>query len=160
MRVMSTSSSPAGGCDTRAPALDASGLASARIALTLDTAAAPDWIGAPIRVTRPVRYSLYRGSDGWSLGQREWNTATLRFNTIQPVSGPFLSAAAGGIRFPYYDSSGAALPLPVVDPRAIALIRFDLRGQTAQVVRAVGAAGPLAPRIDSTSTAVLLRNRR
>ena len=160
MRIVSVASANAGRCDARGPALDASSAATPRVTLTLDSAATSDWIGAPLRITRPIRYSLYRGSDGWSLGAREWNTTTLRFNTIQPLSGPFLSASAGGMRFTYFDSVGSALASPVGDPSAIALIRLDFRGQTAQAARIVGAAGPVAPRTDSSSTFVFLRNRR
>jgi hypothetical protein len=160
MQITGVAPARAGPCHSLGPTLDATSAATPRVSLTLENSASADWIGTPIRVTRPVRYSLYRGSDGWSLGAREWNTTTLHFNTIQPVSGPFLSAAAGGMRLTYFDSTGAALTSPVGDPRAIALIRVDLRGQTSQAVRALGAAGPLATRVDSSSTSVLLRNRR
>ena len=66
---------------------------AARVVITLDAGPQPkSMIGAPVRFTRPVRYSLYRAADGdWYLGEREWNPTTVRFNTIQPVSGPFLS---------------------------------------------------------------------
>jgi hypothetical protein len=160
LRIATVASARVGPCDAHGPVLDATTVTSPRVALTLDTASTSNWIGAPLRVTRPTRYSLYRGSDGWSLGAREWNTTTLRFNTIQPLSGPFLSAAAGGVRFTYFDSIGATLASPVIDPRRIALIRLDFRGRTAQVARAVGAAGPMAQRMDSSSTFVFLRNRR
>ena len=160
LQIVSVAAAPAGQCDVRGPALDASSAASPRVAVTLDSGAIGDWIGAPLRVTRPIRYSLYRGSDGWSLGAREWNTTTLRFNTILPLSGPFLTATAGGMRFTYFDTTGSTLASPVADPRAIALIRLDLRGQTAQAVRVVGAAASVGKRTDSSSTFVLLRNRR
>jgi hypothetical protein len=160
LRIVRVASAHAGPCDARGPVLDATSLATPRVTLTLDSGATADWIGAPLRITRPIRYSLYRGSDGWSLGAREWNITTLRFNTIQPLSGPFLSASAGGVRFTYFDSVGSTLASPVVDPTAIALIRLDVRGQTAQAVRIVGAAGSPAQRTDSSSTFVFLRNRR
>ncbi len=49
-----------------------------------------------MRVTRPIRYSLYHASDGsWYLGARDWNDASARFNTIQPLAGPFRSPGAG-----------------------------------------------------------------
>jgi hypothetical protein len=160
MRITSVAAARAGMCNMLGPLLEATSAAAPRVALTLDSVSRSDWIGAPLRITRPIRYSLYRGSDGWSLGAREWNITTLRFNTIQPLSGPFLSASAGGLRFTYFDSVGSTLVSPVADPRAIALIRLDLRGQTAQAVRAIGAAGAVAQRTDSSSTFVLLRNRR
>lgn len=160
MRVMSVSSSHGGRCHPAGPALDAASLVTPRTVLMLDSIADAGWIGAPLRVTRPVRYSLYRSTDGWSLGEREWNTTTLRFNTVQPISGPYLSPSNGGIRFTYFDSTATPLPSPVVDPRAIAFIRVDVRGQTRNATRAVGAAGASVARVDSSSTVVLLRNRR
>jgi len=119
-----------------------------------------NFAGSVLRVTRPVRYSLYRGGDGrWYLGQRDWNVTSLRFNTIQPVSGPFASAASRGLVFQYVDSTGAALPTPVSDPRAIALIRVDLRGQSRNVMRAF-AGQAQGKSTDSVHVAVWLRNRR
>src|SRR6201989_1971924 len=67
--------------------------------------------GAVFRITRPVRYSFYRATDGrWYLGMRSWNVATAQLNTIQPVSGPYASGL-GGAHFEYFDQSGAMLPL-------------------------------------------------
>lgn len=81
-----------------------------------------------VRVTRPWRYSLYRAADGgWYLGAKEWNAALARFNTIQPVAGPLASASAGGLRFRYFDSLGAALPAVPPDLRRIAAIEVALR---------------------------------
>lgn len=108
-----------------------------------------------------MRYSLYRASDGdWYLGAREWNPVAVRFNTIQPVSGPFLSPSLGGLAFRYLDTLGSSLATPVVDTRAIALVRIELRGQTKNASRALSAAGPPGKRSDSLSLVVLLRNRR
>jgi hypothetical protein len=118
-------------------------------------------IGAPVRVTRPLRYSLYRGGDGaWYLGEKDWSTASGRFNTIQPVSGPFLSAAAGGLTFAYLDSAGASIAAPVVDPTSIAAIRITLRGQTRNVTRVLGSAASTGHRVDTATVTVLLHNRR
>jgi hypothetical protein len=81
-----------------------------------------------VRVTRPWRYSLYRASDGrWYVGAKEWNPALGRFNTIQPVAGPLVSASAGGLRFRYLDSLGAGLPVIPPDVRAIAAIEAGFR---------------------------------
>ncbi|HEY9225576.1 MAG TPA: prepilin-type N-terminal cleavage/methylation domain-containing protein, partial [Gemmatimonadaceae bacterium] len=152
-RIMAATTAPSGQCAALGPTLSDSGRNVTRIALTLDSAPPRDWTGAPMRVTRVLRYSLYRSSDGsWNLGERDWNPATSRFNTIQPVSGPFLSAASGGLVFRYADSTGAPLATPVVDPRRIALIRFDLRGQTRQAPRVLTTRAVSAPRVDSTST--------
>jgi hypothetical protein len=116
----------------------------------------------PVRITRPVRYSLYRASDGqWYLGERDWNAASARFNTIQPVAGPFLSAASRGLALEYLDSAGASLASPVADTRAVALVRIQLTGLTRGVTRALGAAAAGLPRRGDTAViAVALRNRR
>ena len=80
------------------------------------------------RVTRPWRYSLYKSSDGgWYLGAKDWNPATVRFNTIQPVAGPLVSASAGGLRFRYLDSLGNALAAVPPDPARIASIEVGFR---------------------------------
>jgi len=118
-------------------------------------------IGLAVRVTRPVRYSLYRASDGaWYLGEKDWSTPAARFNTVQPVSGPFLSAASRGLVFTYLDSAGAAIAAPFADSVAIAAIRLSLSGQTKNVARVLSAAAPPARRIDSAVVTVLLHNRR
>jgi hypothetical protein len=86
---------------------------------------------APARVTRPWRYSLYRGSDGdWYLGAKDWNPATAKFNTIQPVAGPFLSASSGGLSFRYYDSTHALIASGAADPRGIALVEVTVRSDS------------------------------
>jgi len=61
--------------------------------------------------------------------------------------------------FEYADSTGAALPTPVSDPSAIALIRVDLRGQSRNVMRAF-AGQAQGKSTDSVHVAVWLRNRR
>ena len=81
-----------------------------------------------VHVTRPWRYSLYRASDGrWYLGAKEWKPALGRFNTIQPVAGPLVSASAGGLRFHYLDSLGGMLPVVPPDVRAIWAIEAAFR---------------------------------
>jgi hypothetical protein len=107
--------------------------------------------GAVLRLTRPVRYSFYRASDGhWYLGMKSWNAATSQFNTIQPVSGLYAPGAAGA-RFEYFDEGGTTLPLGA-DPTRIARVEVVLRG-------APSAAGGQAT-IDSLRTVIALRNRR
>jgi hypothetical protein len=98
-------------------------------------------IGMPLRVTRPLRFSRYRSPDGWYLGARDWNTTSGRFNSIQLVSAPFLSASSSGPMLEYADRTGTPLPTPVPDPKRIALIRIVLRGQTKAIMRALGAGG-------------------
>ncbi len=87
-------------------------------------------IGAPARITRQLRFSLYRGGDGgWYLGMR-----ALRDNgweTVQPVAGPFATAAERGLRFgvvaqdgtpmPYNTGNGSPTPDSLQHPAAISL---------------------------------------
>jgi hypothetical protein len=112
--------------------------------------------GTPIRVTRLWRYSLYRASDGdWYLGAKEWNASSLRYNTIQPVSGPFASASHHGLVFSYADSSGVAVPSGSADTRRIALIAADI-----SVDSLPGGRVPptISPRSASVAT-IAIRNR-
>jgi hypothetical protein len=160
-RVAASGSFRAGPCAARGPQLGAAALASVRAVLSLDSLSPSLALGAPLRVTRPFRYSLYRGTDGnWYLGQRDWNTTTLRFNAIQPVSGPFLPPAAGGLAFRYLDSLGATLATPVTNTRLIAGVHVDLRSETRSATRALASAARQGPRVDSAALWILLRNRR
>ena len=118
-------------------------------------------VGFPLRITRPLRYDVYRASDRlWYLGERDWNNNTLRFNVVQPVSGPFLAPSSYGAAFIFLDSGGTVVPTPVADPRSIALVAIDLRAQTPGSVRALGAATTIGARRDSARIVILLRNRR
>jgi hypothetical protein len=77
------------------------------------TLAEPDSIayGAPLRVTRPVRYAFYRSGDGsWQLGVRDWLGAAGRFASPQPLAGPFLMRAGSGrTGFHFFDTEGVEL---------------------------------------------------
>jgi prepilin-type N-terminal cleavage/methylation domain-containing protein len=159
--VVSVGSIAGAQCGLRGPSLSADIAARPRTVIALDSAVGFIAIGRPLRVTRPLRLSLYRSADGsWNLGERDWNASTQRFNTIQPVAGPFLAARDAGLALAYLDSNGLALPTPVTDPRAVAAIAFTLRGQTRVAVRALGAATRAGNRVDSARAVVLLRNRR
>lgn len=113
--------------------------------------------GMPVRITRSWKYSIYRASDGkWYLGARDWNPGTLRFNIIQPVSGPFISAAARGVAFRYYDSAGVAISSGSSTTRDIAVIQVAFSVDSAlpgQFTHAIGVRG-------TTITSIALRNRR
>lgn len=99
-----------------------------RVSLGLRLVAPAPARSSVVRVTRPWRYSIYRASDGyWYLGAKEWNAAAAKFNSIQPVAGPLVSAAAGGLRFRYLDSAGIQLPAVPPDPRRIAAIDVGFR---------------------------------
>jgi prepilin-type N-terminal cleavage/methylation domain-containing protein len=160
-RVASSGLDRGGACAPQGPTLSGGALATSRVLLALDSLVPATALGAPIRVTRPIRYSLYRGADGnWYLGQRDWSTASARFNSIQPVSGPFLSPAAGGVAFRFLDSLGNTLAAPVANTRLIAALRVELRTETRFTVRALASGAQRGPRVDSSALFVLLRNRR
>jgi len=121
--------------------------------------------GTLLRFLRPVRLSTYRASDGrWYLGARDWNAVTHRFNTVQPIAGPVdapnSSPGAAGLRFEYFDSTGAELA-GVGEPRAIAAIGISARSRSAAPVRMQGAATDAAGRVaDSARVLFAMRNVR
>jgi hypothetical protein len=161
--IASVGTSPPRQCAARGPHLSDSVRASPHVSIALATppASLASAIGMPLRVTRPVRYSLYRASDGaWYVGEKDWSTAAARFNTIQPVSGPFLSPALAGLRFTYLDTTAASISLPVADTRTIAAIRISLRGQTKNLTRVLGSAATTGKRVDTAIINVLMHNRR
>ena len=158
--INSVAATAAGRCAPIGPLLRAEVAARARTAITLDSAVDAAVIGRPLRVTRSLRLSLYRSSDGtWNLGERDWNPSTQRFNSIQPLAGPFLPANTAGLTLEYLDSNRASMPTPLADPRAAAAIAFTLRGETRYAVRALGATQQ-GRRVDTARVVVLLRNRR
>ena len=97
-------------------------LATLRLRESLPLAA-----GNAIRVTRPIRYSLYRGGDGlWYLGVRSWNSATSQFNGVQPLSGPYAPPSPTGSRVEYFDADGNRVPSGAWDTRRIARTEWVL----------------------------------
>jgi hypothetical protein len=159
-RVIAQSAAIGGTCGVGGPVLMDSALHSPRTVLSIADTSLAGALGMPARVTRPVRYSGYRASDGfWYLGEKEWNGLLSRFNAIQPAAGPFLSASLPGVGFVYRDSAGNVLPAPVADPAAIALVRLELRAETRGAVMALGSSVG-GKRRDSLLVAVALRNRR
>lgn len=90
--------------------------------------------GSPLHVTRRLRYSFYRASDGDTyLGLREWSAASGRLATVQPIAGPFDGDSVG---FTYTDRAGRTLAAPV-NAREIALVRVRLG--TTRRMRSAGA---------------------
>jgi hypothetical protein len=88
-------------------------------------------LGAPVRITRQIRYDIYRGSDGrWSLGGRDWNDATHAFAPPQPIAGPFVRQAPNGERtgFRFFDADEMELGVGggSFDVARIARIRLTL----------------------------------
>lgn len=101
---------------------------------------------AVLRVTRQVRYSIYRAGDGsWQLGIAEWSDVLHGFAAPQPVAGPFLFAPLGGSRtgFRYFDASGGELPVTgqgaevgaVARLRVTVIARTNARGAPQGVLR-------------------------
>lgn len=149
-----------GVCGAPGPSLSDAQLHTSRTTLSI-APLPPAAIGTALRVTRPLRYSLYRAGDGaWYIGERDWSNSDARFNAIQPIAGPYLAPAAGGLRFRYADSTGAALATPVGDRSAIATIDVEMRSQTENPTRVLGAGTARGRRIDSTVFTIALRNRR
>lgn len=98
--------------------------------------------GAPVRLTRQGRYSIYRSGDGsWQLGWSEWSAASGDFAAPQPVAGPYVRSSSSGERtgFRYFDANGGELSAEpyVADPSRIARLRVTLLSPD-----------PLAPRSD------------
>ena len=82
--------------------------------------------GTPLRITRHERWVFYRASDGrWYLGIRDWNAASARFNSPQPVAGPFVRALRSGERtgLRFFDSLGNALAPDGTNEGGIARVR-------------------------------------
>ncbi len=103
--------------------------------------------GTPVRITRRVRWSLYRASDRrWWLGLREQSATSGALAAVQPVMGPLRAFSAdstrSGAAFHYYDAAGVALASGVADTRAIARIRVVLRADTLGGRSAPGGGAP------------------
>lgn len=110
--------------------------------------------GAPVRIIRRGRYSLYRSSDGdWYLGYKRCNAVAAGCGTVQPVSGPYtpyVNGTGGGMRFRFLDSLGHNVPS--ARPRDVAFIEIILRAE-------VTASGRVSGRwIDSVLISVTPRN--
>lgn len=104
--------------------------------------------GSPVRITRLVRYSLYRSGDRrWYLGVRDQRGG--QWSGIQPVSGPYAAYGRerGGIEFGYQDAAG--VPLATDGIARAARITLALRSV---------AGDPLQPP-DSAGLDVAIRNR-
>jgi hypothetical protein len=114
--------------------------------------------GAPLRITRRVRYSLYRSADDrWYLGRREWSPARARFESVQPVSGPYRQYAsegseASGLELRYFDRDSVQLPSGSPAGDRIAQVTVVLRAPAA------ARSGRARWRRDVTSVTIGLRN--
>lgn len=160
----STTAPPDSACDSPGPHLDVAARSVPTLRLTL--AGAPSlagMVGMPVRVTRVMRYSLYRAADGgWYLGERDWNAALSSFNGIQPVSGPFRSPSSSigsGLMLSYFDSLGAALASPVSDTRRIVAVEIVLRAQPAPGGGPTASRSGVVTSSDSARRYVMIHNR-
>ncbi len=114
--------------------------------LVLSSAVAGVTVGSPLRAFRPYIYKLYRGGDGhWWLGQR------LRGGRIQPLAGPFVSPAGGGLRFEYLTSAGS----PALEPGEVSQVRISLEASSLRPIPRAQGPGPYR---DTLSAVVFLRN--
>lgn len=115
------------------PSLRAARLATLRVRLAASDTLPP---AAAVRITRQVRYALYRGGSGsWQLGRGEWSDAAHEFTASQPIAGPFVRRSPAGERtaFRYFDADDLELGPhgTAVDVRRIARIRLTLLGRDA-----------------------------
>jgi hypothetical protein len=110
--------------------------------------------GAPVRIVRRVRYSVYRGGDGkWYLGYRRCTSSCA---AIQPVSGPYQGASGVPMSFRYFTRNGGPIAGhgPSVDVGRVEILS---RAYYTHPIRLPGMARPAL--MDSGSIAVALRNR-
>lgn len=108
-------------------------------------------MGSPVLAFELVRMMSYQDTfgDTW-LGMQRYRK-TSGWSTLQPVVGPLQS---GGLRFTYYDASGAA----TTDPSQVARIEIAVIGRTSQMLRL--STGHMGYLLDSLATQVALRNNR
>ena len=118
--------------------------------------------GAPVRLLRRTRYSLYRASDSrWYLGSRRCNPlGASPCNAIQPLSGPYQpyssSPGQSGLIFRYVGADGSALLAPPAGQN-VARVELAVRARSRAPV-SLGVRFPAAY-LDSAGLAIALRNR-
>ena len=85
----------------------------------------PIVVGTAVAVRRRTRLTLYRSSGAWYAGKRTRSGGV--WDIVQPVAGPFLSAAQGGMTVWLLDAAGAATLVIA----AAAAVRIELRADRA-----------------------------
>lgn len=84
---------------------------------------------APVSVHRLVRYRHYRSADGWWLGRQAWDG--VQWDGVQPVAGPLLPPAIGGVRVSARGRDGSVITLAPATAdsarREVASLRVVLR---------------------------------
>lgn len=122
-----------------------------------DSLAATPVTGAPIRIVRRTRYSLYKSGDGdWYLGRRTRGTAG--WDVVQPVAGPLLAPGEKGLHIAVFDSVGRPLNSPV-PPLLFGATRARISAQL-RAPRRSGRARTTVVRHDSLSVHVHVRATR
>jgi hypothetical protein len=114
-----------------------------------------------VRFFRRVRYSLYKDTDNqWYLGYSDCLTGRApACSAVRPLSGPYRPYQAGptsttGIRFAYYDTTGAT----TATPANVARIELSLRAKGKLAANAATSSG--LSFTDSLMVVIGLRNRR
>lgn len=158
--IASVSSQSAGSaCPAFTPAGD--GGAPAQVIMLRGAASPGVRQGAPIRILRRVRYSLYKSSDSrWYLGHRRCDPlGPSSCAPVQPVSGPYSAystASGSGVTFSYFDVGGTALEAWDAGSR-VTRVHISVRGRS-QVLPWRGRALDEAY-ADSSVASIALRNR-
>jgi len=158
-RILALASAPlASGCPPESGFTSPSDVAAGDRAHVITLQTAPPLAittGAPLRVLRRARYSIYRASDGfWYLGYRRCHPVTGVCEVVQPISGPYTRGSRPPLTFRYHTQAG-----PIIAPNASPppLTRLD--------IRITGTPKRLAPIIghetatDSAITIITFRNR-
>ena len=157
-RIMSvTSVATASVCPVTAGLLSPGDAAASNRSYEVSLSSAPPFLahrGAPVRIVRRVRYSIYKGGDGkWYLGYRRCAPACA---AIQPVSGPYQSNSGPPLKFRYFDRTGASLTGhgPSIDVARVEIVSH------ATFMRPIRLPGlPTATAVDSSVVVVAFRNR-
>ena len=154
-RISAVSSAPASSdCPATTGFTSQSDAQQPALRISVIGAAADIQFGAPVRIVRRARYSLYRSSEGsWYLGYKRCNAVATGCSTVQPVSGPYLPYApsnGGGLRFRFLDSLGGTVPS--TRPLDVASVEVTLRSDIAASGRVTGHA------FDSAVLLVTFRN--
>lgn len=105
--------------------------------------------GTPARITRHVRFTLYRSGTGWFLGRQERDNSG--WDITQPVAGPLQSPLALGLLVQVRDRYNTPL---VTGDSGAAVVRIELRAPARVVPR--GRTGRTTI-IDSTAIELALR---
>lgn len=99
-------------------------------------------LGGPIRAYDTYTYGLYWVAGDWHLARRGSN------NLVEPLVGPLLPRSRSGLRFTYYDGSGAV----TANPASVRRIDITLRAES----KARGFDGNILS--DSITTSIYSRN--